>query len=556
MSVNEQIRRAVEKRSYWPGWIWAIPIAALGIVIWLGVRSWRNRGPEVTVIFPSIADLRSGDTQVKFQEIVVGMVESVRLEKDLRHMRVKLRLYSDMEGHLGKGTKFWIEGQGLNLENLSAIRTIVSGAYISIQPSPGPRQDRYIGLSEPPVLHFGEHGTPFILHTSSLRGIHHGTPIYYLDKKAGEVRNYKMTGADGFDLIAVIKMPFDKFVYTGTRFWNAGAVRLSSGANGLALQFQSLSALVDGAIAFETPFGPTKGQPGKPYTRFNLYTGREQAENAPDSEAVRYRVVFIGVSNSLSRYAPVELMGSRVGSVSEANLEYSPATGQMSIRAIIDLEPWHIKLANGESWSDPRRQMDSMMQRLVEQGLRAEISSSPPVIGGRLVVLRFVPGVRQENMLPGDIPVIPSNSGSDIGDVINTAHDIVNKIDSMPLTDIANNVHESTHRIATLVDSPSVTRTLHHIDHSASNVDEITDEAREQIPPTITSMRKSIAEAEITLTSAQALLSMNPIISQRPESAEVPQALYEVTRAARSLRELSDFLDRHPEALIRGRGVQ
>jgi hypothetical protein len=104
-----------------------------------------------------------------------------------------------------------------------------------------------------------------------------------LERATGRSLNAALAcaAADEFDLVAVIKALFDKLAYTGTRFCNAGAVRLSSAANGLALEFQSFSALVDGAIAFATPFSPAKGQPGKPYTRFNLYTGREQAENAP-----------------------------------------------------------------------------------------------------------------------------------------------------------------------------------------------------------------------------------------------------------------------------------
>ena len=58
----------------------------------------------------------------------------------------------------------------------------------------------------------------------------------------------------------------------------------------------------------------------------------------------------------------------------------------------------------------------------------------------------------------------------------------------------------------------------------------------------------------LTLLPVWPAHAANPVKSSQPESADVPQALYEVTRAARSLRELSDFLDRHPEALIEGRG--
>jgi paraquat-inducible protein B len=547
--------RAVEKHGWWPGWIWSIPIAAVAIVVWLGLRSLANHGPEVTVIFPVIADLKPANTQVKFEEVVVGRVASVRLGKDLQHMRVGLRLDPDMADHLGKGTKFWIEGQGFSLENLASIRAIISGPYIAMQPAPGHPQNKYIGLGQAPVLHFGERGTPFTLHTDALNGIQHGTKIYYQGLRVGEVRGYRMIGPRSFNITAMIKVPFDKLVYTGTRFWNASAIRLMTGNSGPKLQFRSIPALVDGAIAFETPFGPTQGEPGTRYTRFPLYNDQQDAEDAPDNEAVYYRVVFHGVSESLERYAPVELMGSRVGSVTEAALEYSPASREMSINAVIVLEPSRIQLADGKSWSDPRSQMDSMIQQLVQHGLRAEIASAPPVIGGHIVILRIVPGAGGEMTVAGNLPEIPSASGSGIGDILQTASDVANKVDRLPLTAIADNLHESTRRIATIVNSPAIPQIIRHADNSVANVDALTADARAQFPQTLRSARKSVEEAQATLTSAQSLLSSNPLAASQPETAEVPQALYEVSRAARSLRELSDFLDRHPNALILGRSA-
>jgi paraquat-inducible protein B len=555
MSAEPQIPRAVEKHGWWPGWIWSIPIAAVAIVVWLGLRTLTNRGPEVTVIFPVIADLKPANTQVKFEEVVVGRVESVRLGKDLQHMRVGLRLDPDMADHLGKGTKFWIAGRGFGLENLDSIRAIISGPYIALQPAPGHPQNKYIGLAQAPVLHFGERGTPFILHTDALNGIQHGTKIYYQGLRVGEVRGYRMIGPRSFEITAMIKAPFDKLVYTGTRFWNAGAIHFSTGNDGPKLQFRSIPALVDGAIAFETPFGPAQGKPGTRYTRFPLYNDQQDAEDAPDSQAVYYRVVFHGVSESLGRYAPVELMGSRVGSVTEAALEYSPASGEMSIDAIVALDPSRIQPADGKSWSDPRSQMDSMIQQLVRQGLRAEISSAPPLIGGHIVVLRIVPGAHEEMNIAGNLPEIPSASGSGVGDILQTASDVANKVDRLPLTAIADNVHESTRRIAAIVNSPAIPRMIRHAGDSVANVDALTADARAQLPQTIRSARKSVEEAQATLTSAQALLSNNPLAASQPETAEVPQALYEVSRAARSLRELSDFLDRHPDALIIGRNA-
>src|SRR5690242_11393168 len=191
-----------------------------------------------------------------------------------------------MKGHLGKNTRFWIEGEDLSLSNLSSLKTIISGPYISIEPAAGDKQKVYTGLAQAPVIGFGQHGTPLVLHCENVDGIQHGTPIYYLDQRAGEVRSYRMTGYHSFDVTAVIEAPFDRLEHTGTKFWNAGAIRFSKGVDGPKLQLLSLAALAEGAIAFETPPVPASGPTAKRYDRFELYDSQDRADNAPDGHGV------------------------------------------------------------------------------------------------------------------------------------------------------------------------------------------------------------------------------------------------------------------------------
>jgi paraquat-inducible protein B len=554
MNTAEYPPTAIEQQSRWPGWIWAIPVAALAIVAWLGVRSWTSAGPKVTVIFPTIADLKAGNTEVRFQDLTVGRVKSVSLEKDFRHMRVKLQLDSTVAGNVGKGTKFWIEGKNFTFTKLSDLKAVVSGPYVAMQPAPGPVQDQYIGLADAPVLKFGERATQFTLQSATLSGIQRGTPVLYLDEQVGEVRSYRMIDGRGFDIVALIRAPFDKLVRNGTRFWKASAIHLSNGANGPKLEFASIPSLVEGAIAFETPSPAADSGPAKAYSTFYLYDSQDAAQNAPDPEDVIYRAVFNDPSTALSKGAPVQLMGSVIGSVSETTLQYSPETGKLSIDALIAIEPQRIHLANGQTWTGGRRQADTMMHRLIAQGLRAEISASPPVIGGHIVVLRLIPNTRGL-MIMGTIPEIPTASGSDIGNTVQAASDFMNKLNELPLEQIGDEIHQSSQHIARLVASPSLPKTLHQVQDSTANIDRITAEARDQLPAALSSARKSIEEAQATLASTQALVSANPAESAEPESADVPRTLYELTRAARSLRELSEFLDRHPEALIEGRGL-
>lgn len=542
--------QAEHRRGWGPGWIWSIPLAAAGLVAWLVVRGLSQSGPEVTVIFPVIADLRPGDTKVKFEGLDVGQVDSVRLAPDLRHLRATLALHPDMRGHLGAGTQFWLIGHTVSLSHLSDLRALISGVSVGISPRPGARQHEYQGLAEDPVLGYGETGTALTLHAPDLGSIQRGTPIYYLGEHVGEITGYHLTGAQGFDFAAFIDAPYDRFVHAGSRFWRSGPVHLSSGGGGPSLQFQSVPALLEGAIAFSTPDHDNTPAGGR---RFTLYDDQDAASSAPDAQGVAYRVVFDQASGVPDRYAPVTLMGRRVGAVSESRLEYVPAEGRLRVDATIVLEPRRVPLA-GATWTDPRAQMDDMLRRLIASGLHAELAASPPVIGGQQVALRDVPGA--PGMLgPGPVPEIPTSAGGGIAGIMDGVNDVVAKMDQMPLPQIADNLQEISRHIARLTNSPALAATLRHVNHASASLQRIGQEMDRSLPPALDELRHTVAEAQSALASAQDLLSAQGNAASMPGSQALPETLYEITRTARAMRELSDFLDRHPSAVLTGRAA-
>ena len=127
------------KPSRWPGWIWAVPISALALVGWLGLRDLLLKGPQVTVRFENASGVEEGNTKVKYRGMAVGQVDSLSLEKDMQHVDVRLQFHSDMEDHLGPGTRYWISGQSVSLSNLASIKSEISGPDIEVEPQSGRR---------------------------------------------------------------------------------------------------------------------------------------------------------------------------------------------------------------------------------------------------------------------------------------------------------------------------------------------------------------------------------------------------------------------------------
>lgn len=556
MSESEPTPQAVERRSRWPGWIWAVPIAALSIVAYLAVKQVAQSGPSVTVSFATAGGVTPDNTKVQYQGLVVGQVDSVRLSKDLSHVNVILNLNADMTGHLGPGTRFWIAGQSPNLGNLSSLKAVITGPFIGIDPRPGKKQDRYEGLSQPPAVKETVAGTHYILQAANLGTVSLGSSIFYRDLQVGTVESTSLQ-PDGkrFTIKAFVRAPYDKLIHDGTRFWDAGAVQVSMAGSGQRVQFQSLPALLSGAVGFETPADAAAGPMAAEDSKFTLYDSKSAAENAPDEQSVLYRVIFRAAdAGGLEDGAPVQLARQRVGTVQNTALQFDPTSAQLASLVTIAVDPSHISLPDRQKWqADARQQIDAMMRGLIAQGLRARLGRTVPVVGGQAVLLDFVPNAPPATLKPGTMPEIPAAPASGIDSLIASVSDVGAKLDAMPLDQIADDIHRTTQKVAALSNSPQLTDSLEHLDHSLANVDQVTRDMRGQAGPILARLRNVAAEAQSTVASARSLMASTGAVQNEPETTGVGNALYELSRAARSLRGLADYLDRHPEALLRGR---
>ncbi len=549
---QQELPQAQHRRSWWPGWIWSVPIAALAIVLWLALRAFTQSGPEVHVLFPAIANLRAGDTDVTFQDLKVGQVEDVKLEPDLRHLEATISLRADMAGHLGPGTKFWIIGANPSLSDPASIQALISGVKVGIYPAPGRKQQRYTGSADPPALPFAAQGTSFVLHVAKLGRVQRGTKLYRLDQQVGKVVSTRLAAKGGFDIDIFVDRPNDRFVRADTRFWNAGPVQLSQTGGGTSIQFQSIPALFEGAIAFDTPGGDRSSRAAAPGQVFPLYDGQDEAESAPGPDSVRYRAVFHQASGVPKPGGAVTLLGERVGSVTQASLQYDPAAGRMQVATVFAVDPRRIPRTTG-SWTAPRPQIDDMLRRLIEAGLHAELTASPPVVGGQQIALDVTPGP-PGTLGNGPVPEVPvREGGGGISGVMTGVNQMLAKVDAMPLTRIGDNLQEISGHIARLTQSPALIDTIRHLDRTSASLQRIAAEAKTDLPPALAELRQTVAEAQQSLSAAHDMLSAQGSAASAPGAAGLPEALGEITRAARSLRELADYLDRHPGSLLLGR---
>ena len=161
----------------------------------------------------------------------------------------------------------------LGAGGVSGLGTLVSGAYVEMDPgAKGAAARHFVGLELPPLVRSETRGKTFDLKAEKLGSYSYGAPIYYRGFKAGQVLGFELEEDNKTVAVHIfINEPYDALVHEHTSFWNVSGVNLSVDADGMELRTESLEALLQGGIAFETPETLETGNPAAEGAVFPLY---------------------------------------------------------------------------------------------------------------------------------------------------------------------------------------------------------------------------------------------------------------------------------------------
>ena len=235
----------IQPRKHRTPIVWVIPLIAIAIGIGMLVHAKLQQGPSVVVTFDSASGLQAGKTLVKYKEVVVGTVSTVALNDDDRVLAT-VQFDKSAQRLLHANTQFWIVRPQIGPGGVSGIDTLLSGAYIALDPGTQPRAKKsYVALENPPMVTSGEQGRSFVLKTDDLNSIAVGSPLYFRHIEVGRVSAYSLDGATKSVAIHVfVRAPYDQFVSDATRFWNASGLDVSLTSTGLKMRTQSLATIV------------------------------------------------------------------------------------------------------------------------------------------------------------------------------------------------------------------------------------------------------------------------------------------------------------------------
>jgi paraquat-inducible protein B len=493
--------------------VWIVPIVAAAVGVWVAISRIMSEGPSITVELQSAEGLEAGKTKIRYHGVDVGTVMTIELSENRQRVIATAQMAPKTSDLLVRDTNFWVVRPRISGATVSGLGTLISGAYVGMEIGHSKEKRRaFVALTAPPVVSRETPGRFFTLRTPDLGSVDYATPIYFRRLQVGEIASYALD-ADGktMNIRAFVQEPYDRQVTEDTRFWHASGIDVSLSASGLSIQTQSLMSILIGGVAFETPPDDQPHPAAGGDSVFTLFGNRAEAFKPTARDPHSYRLVFTQSVRGLALGAPVEFHGITIGEVTGIHPRFDAKTDEFSVPVTIQVDPRMFGVAVvGEDPTNTDARRKRIIEELAEHGLRAQLRSGSLLTGALYVALDFFPDARPATIdwshEPAQFPTVPG----ELEGLEASITRIVKKLEKLPIDAIGADV------------------------------------------------RRVMAELDRTLVTARGTLGSADALVQptSPLSEQLGTTLQEVTRAARGLRLLADYLEQHPESLLRGKASE
>ena len=507
--------------------VWLIPLVAALIGTWLAVKAYTSRGPTITISLQSAEGLEQGHSKVKYKDVEIGKVTTIDLSDDYSRVLVTVELTKNAAGLLSEHSRFWVVRARIGTNGVSGLGTLLSGAYIAMDPGdPGTPARTFQGLEIPPTITTHQEGRLFTLKAEKLSSINIGSPILFRHIRVGEVAGYELEkDGQAVEIKIFIHGPYVNLVRKDSKFWNAGGMDVTVDTSGIRMSSDSLVDMLLGGIAFESPVSLDASNTAPDGQVFALYSSHDQINERIYLNRHYYVVDFNESVRGLTRGAPVEFRGIQVGQVEDIKLELRADKMDAHVPVLIAIEPERLTFM-GRGGSS----VDSVIEGLVAKGMRAQMKTGSLLTGSLYVDLDFYPKAPTRALGQHgnyrEIPTVPTTMGSMIANLTK----FLDRLQALPIEELSTDLRASL---------PALRGTLEGTNALMAKLD-----------------KETVPQAQATLEQAQRTLgTMERILkSDSPTQQDLRGALEEFTKAARALRDLAETLERHPESLVLGKG--
>jgi paraquat-inducible protein B len=523
------------KRSRLP-LVWILPavvVLAGGFVV---VHEKLAQGVTVQIRFHNADGLEANKTKIRYKDVEIGEVSNIRVADNRKEVIVTADIQRHAKDYMVTDTRFWVVRPRISAAGITGLGTLVSGEYISADVGQSKlASDSFMGLETPPIITSDLPGREFILHAEDLGSLAVGSLVFYRHLAAGQVIGYTLDpGGTGVTIRVFVNTPFDSYVNAATRFWQASGVDMSLSSDGVRLHTESLTSILEGGVAFQSrPNVITTAVAAD--TPFFMYSDEDHAMRPTETEIRRFVMYFKGSLRGLSAGAPVELHGINIGEVESMDVEYDENRHSLRFPVVVEFYPQRIRGRASKSGGSAAPAQDAeaasrrLLDSLVKKGLRAELKTGNLLTGQKFVAMDLYQDPPVDRVDWNEQPSIFPTITSSLDDIQDSVGSIARKLDKIPFDQLS---------MKLMTTMATLEQTLKNADHLLQNVDGT-------LAPQV---QATLAEAQAAMKNAKQILA-----EDSPLSSDLGSTLLQVSRAAKSISALVDYLQRHPESLLRGK---
>jgi len=294
-----------------------VPVAAVLIGSWMLYHSLKNQGAVVTLLASNAEGLVAGKTQIKSRSVDIGKVVSVELSQDLKQVVIRARMNPGTDALLNDESQLWVVKPTVGRGGVSGLSTLLSGAYIELQPGKSSQNKVFFELLEtPPLAPPDAPGIRVSLSSSDAAALAVGDPVLYRGYDVGTVERSEFDMQQRLMRYQLfIRAPYDSLVTENVRFWKASGMALDMSAEGVRVEMASVTTLLGGGVTFDVLEGWPQGEPAKANADFALFANKKSIQEGLYRERLEYLLFFDESIRGLAAGAPVEYRGVRIGTV-------------------------------------------------------------------------------------------------------------------------------------------------------------------------------------------------------------------------------------------------
>lgn len=488
--------------------VWLVPLGALLVAALVTWNTISARGPLITISFNEASGVIAGETGLRYRDVTVGVVEKVGFTEELNRVLLTVRLNKEVADFADEDAEFWIVQPEVTTRGITGLNTVLSGVYLEANWNNVGNgvHTSFIGLDRAPLNTGTRDGLIFTLRSRREGGLTPNTPILYKGIEVGRVGTPRITrDGTGVEAQAFIEAPHDDLITTATRFWDTSGVRFTLGAQGAAIDFDSIASLLSGGISFQTIV--SGGTPPERGHVFDVYPDEGTARNSVFEQGARevltFSLIFDQNVSGLENGAAVELGGIRVGEVTNlTGLVDEGRFGDTRVRlvAVIDIGVGRLGLPEGSTGQDA---FDFLQEKVTKEGMRARLTNASLLTGGLKIELVTLPDAAEAAIGEDEpFPVFPT-ARAEVEDVTASAKDVLRRVEDLPVEDLMQSAIDFLNGATQLVRNEDLNGTPAAIRAILADVDAVTgSDGVQTLPDEVQALLASLQDASAEAQAA------------------------------------------------------